>query len=265
MRSEPWFRFFPSKFMAGIRGLNANEVKVYISLLCRMYEHGGPIRNDHEILSTYCEMRPSSFAKALDRLVRLEKLYVTEDGMLSNGAAEGEISRRESYSENAKRAGEKSAEKRQQKQRPKATSAERTLNHIDKDKDKEKDKKESPAGSSKSKSDLVSVSDFPDDVSREVAQGFLDHRKRKRSPLSKIALRRMNTELNKLRARGISPDSAIQHAIFRGWTGIQSDWISDSDIAQASRDPPKKTVPEEELRRRREWRKRMFGSERKEG
>lgn len=146
MSDELWFRLFPSKFMAGIRGLNANEVKVYISLLCRMYERGGPLKNDAEILSTYCEMRPSSFEVSLARLVRLEKIILTADGMLFNDAAKHEISRRESYSENAKRAGKKSAEKRQLNQHSEATDVQPTPNHIREEEDKDKDTPIVPKG-----------------------------------------------------------------------------------------------------------------------
>ena len=49
MTEEPWFRLRPSKIMAGIRGLNANEVKVYFCLVCRIMEHGSPVENDVEL------------------------------------------------------------------------------------------------------------------------------------------------------------------------------------------------------------------------
>lgn len=127
MSEEQWFRMRPSKFMAGCRGLNANEVKVYISLICRIMEHGAPVEDDAEILATYCEVRPSSFAAALDRLIRLKKIIRTEDGRLSNALCDGEIAWRAGYSENQKRAGQKSAEKRQQKQTEAATGVERTF------------------------------------------------------------------------------------------------------------------------------------------
>ncbi len=144
--SERWFRFHPSRFMAGIRGLNANEVKVYISLLCRMYESDGPITADREILSTYCEVRPSSFDKALDRLIRLEKIQITTDGRLINGAAAEEISYRASKSEIAKRAGKISSEKKQENQSASAAPAEHPFNH--KEEEKERDKKEEEAKAS---------------------------------------------------------------------------------------------------------------------
>lgn len=128
MPNELFFAFYPSRFMAGIRGLSANEVKVYISLICRIYEHNGPIPWKPEILATYCEMRQASFDKALDRLLRLEKLYVTSDGRLANATCDEEIAQRMSKSKIARRAGKKSAEKRQTKQRAGATGAQRPLN-----------------------------------------------------------------------------------------------------------------------------------------
>lgn len=132
MSGDLWFRFRPARFMAEIRGLSANEVKVLLCVTCRIMETGGPVRADREILSTYCEMRPSSFDKALDRLLRLEKLFLDEDGCLTNDECEREISWRVSKSQNAERAGKKSAEKRQQNQRGQATDVERPFNHIDK-------------------------------------------------------------------------------------------------------------------------------------
>lgn len=132
----PYFRFFPERFMAGIRGLNANEVKVYICLLCRIYESGGPIRRNDVVLSTYCEMRPSSFAKALSRLLALEK-FRERDGLLSNAAADEEISWRASKSQKSARAGKVSAEKRQQTQTDPATDVQRTSTNREEDKEQD--------------------------------------------------------------------------------------------------------------------------------
>lgn len=158
MSDELWFRFFPSKFMAGTRGLSANEVKVYISLLCRIYESNGPVANDPEVLATYCEVRPSSFGKALDRLVRLGKLYLTDDDHLGNTTSDEEISRRASRSEIAKRAAEKSAEKRQGKQRRPRADAKQTLSYIEEEKEEERDTNVSLPRAKRA--DLVPVSDF---------------------------------------------------------------------------------------------------------
>lgn len=156
MSEEPWFRLRPSKFMAGIRGLNANEVKAYFCIVCRIMEHRAPVEEDREILATYCEMRQSSFDKALDRLIRLKKLRRTDDGRISNAFCDAEISWLESYSENQKRAGKKSAEKRQGKQRAEPTDVQPTFNQEDRDRE-EKIGSGGVAGASDAEHDAILI------------------------------------------------------------------------------------------------------------
>jgi uncharacterized protein YdaU (DUF1376 family) len=38
----PYFHFYPADFMNGSHGLSAQQVGVYIMLLCRIYEEDGP-------------------------------------------------------------------------------------------------------------------------------------------------------------------------------------------------------------------------------
>ena len=39
----PYFDFYPTDFMHGVRGLSAQEIGVYIMVLCRIYEENGPV------------------------------------------------------------------------------------------------------------------------------------------------------------------------------------------------------------------------------
>lgn len=142
MNSLPWFKFYPEKFMHGVRGLTAQDVGVYTMILCRIYEESGPIEFHTARLSTYCNMRESSFKKAVQRLVDLDKIQLN-DGMISNRRADIEISSRADNVKFASRAGKISAEKRQQNQQQTPTDAQRTCNNKDIDKDIEEDKKES--------------------------------------------------------------------------------------------------------------------------
>ena len=130
----PFFRFYPSDFMDGVRGLSAQEVGLYTMLLCRMYEESGPIEDHPLRLSTYCGMREKTFAKTLEKLVALGKIK-RRNGMLTNDRAEIEISDRSHDLENAIAAGKASAKKRQQKQSEEPTGVERPLNHTDRDTD----------------------------------------------------------------------------------------------------------------------------------
>lgn len=143
----PYFNFYPSKFMTGIRGLTPAEVGVYTMLLCRIYEKGGPIEDDADVLSAWCGMRPDHFTKALGRLVRLKK-FTLKDGILSNDRAQEEIEVRAKVVEVASRAGKASAQKRQQFQWPEATDVEQAFNHkirIDKEREAKASPKKEPA------------------------------------------------------------------------------------------------------------------------
>jgi uncharacterized protein YdaU (DUF1376 family) len=133
----PYFRFYPSDFMRGIRGLSAQEAGLYVMLLCRMYEESGPIENHALKLSTYCGMRLATFEKTLDRLVALGKITAT-DGMLFNDRAAIEISNRADDLKIASKAGKASAKKRQQNQGSAATTVQRPFNHTDTDTDTDK-------------------------------------------------------------------------------------------------------------------------------
>lgn len=133
-KRNPYFRFYPSDFMGGVRGMTAQEVGLYTMLLCRMYEEDGPIHRDDFKLSTYCGMRAKTFTLTLEKLIRLGKITASSD-MLSNDRMEIEIANRANDLEIAIKAGKASAEKRQQNQRSNATTVERPFNHTDTDTD----------------------------------------------------------------------------------------------------------------------------------
>ena len=132
MSRVPYFPFYPLDFIVGVRGLNASEVGIYIMLLCRMYEVGGPIESDTAVLAAYCGCRPSSLSKAVEKLLALGKLKAA-DGQMWNERAIAEIDRRAKKLENAERAGKKSAEKRVEYQQQATASVERSFNHTDTD------------------------------------------------------------------------------------------------------------------------------------
>ena len=143
----PYFDFYPSDFMKGIRGLTPQEVGVYTMLLCLIYEENGPVEYHVTRLSTYCAMRETSFIKTVERLIDLGKMTLS-GGMLSNRRAMEEIESRNERMKSNSRAGKISAEKRQEKQRRASTRVEHQSNHTDSEPELNKEKEE-PKGSSK--------------------------------------------------------------------------------------------------------------------
>ena len=123
-----YFPFYPADFMTGVRGLSPQEVGIYMMLLCRIYEEGGPVEADTARLAAYCGTRPTWFQKALTRLVEMGKIK-TNGTSLWNDRALSELAERGRKLEVAARAGKKSAEKRQQFQRETATDVDCPFNH----------------------------------------------------------------------------------------------------------------------------------------
>ncbi|KRA00260.1 hypothetical protein ASD64_01415 [Mesorhizobium sp. Root157] len=165
-RRIPYFDFYPTDFMHGVRGLSAQEVGVYTMVLCRIYEENGPVEYNSMILATYCGMREATFVKTLEKLVCLDKFQV-DNGMISNRRAMAEISSRANKLKLNSKAGKASAQKRQQKQSGEPTDVQRTFNHTDTD----TDKKQEPTGSSKKRGTRL-PGDFSPDMVAAVEAGL---------------------------------------------------------------------------------------------
>jgi uncharacterized protein YdaU (DUF1376 family) len=133
-RHIPYFSFYPADFMNGVRGMSAQEVGVYMMLLCRIYEENGPVDFNPLRLSTYCGMRQATFENVVSKLLDLGKLEMV-GGTITNRRAEAEISKRADDLKNSSKAGKASAKKRQEKQRGAATDVQQPFNHTDTDTD----------------------------------------------------------------------------------------------------------------------------------
>lgn len=96
--------FYPSDWLAGTRGLSAEETGVYITLIARMYEMAGPIERDDNRLARLCGTKSkASFVKALDYLMSEGKVTETPDGLF-NERVEKEIQNTTEKSSKAKAA-----------------------------------------------------------------------------------------------------------------------------------------------------------------
>jgi uncharacterized protein YdaU (DUF1376 family) len=103
MSELPWFRFFPSDWLGGTRGMSASETGVYISLLAMMYERGSPLAVDIPRLARLCGASPASFKRALKALESDHKIIRKDDG-LWNDRVKKELVYRAQKSDVARRA-----------------------------------------------------------------------------------------------------------------------------------------------------------------
>ncbi|MEO1538505.1 MAG: YdaU family protein [Pseudomonadota bacterium] len=107
--------FYPSDWLAGTRGLSAEESGVYITLICRMYEMAGPIERDDQRLARLCGCKTkNAFVKALEYLISEGKIQDTEN-RLFNERAQKEIKNATQKSDKAKQAAQSRWDKKPNK------------------------------------------------------------------------------------------------------------------------------------------------------
>ena len=121
--------FYPSDWLAGTRGLSAEETGVYITLICRMYEMAGPIERDDARLARLCGSKSKpAFVKVLEYLISEGKITVTENGLF-NERAQKEIEKVISKSSRAKEAAEARWDKKPNKNN-KGSDANASTKHM---------------------------------------------------------------------------------------------------------------------------------------
>lgn len=99
-------QFYPSDWLAGTRGLSAEETGVYITLICHMYDMAGPVERDDDRMHRLCGTgSKKTFQKVLDYLIGEGKITET-DGYLCNERVLLEIEKITKVSEKARLAAE---------------------------------------------------------------------------------------------------------------------------------------------------------------
>ena len=129
MSGMPWFKFYPSDWLAGTRGLTAAETGIYITLVATMYERGEPLAEDVGRLARMCGSSPSSFKKSLELLIDNRKIERVPGGLWNNRVGR-EIEKRSEKSEVARQSANRrwgsTDEKGEQKQQTANANADKT-------------------------------------------------------------------------------------------------------------------------------------------
>jgi uncharacterized protein YdaU (DUF1376 family) len=118
MGDKPWFKFYPSDWLSGTRGMPAHEQGVYITLIASMYDKRSPLTEDLPSLARLCGSALRQFRNALDSLVTKGKIIRVPAGIW-NERVEVECQKLNSKRELAQQAANaRWNEKTQQKQPP---------------------------------------------------------------------------------------------------------------------------------------------------
>lgn len=88
MTEGPWFKFYPSDWLAGTRGMTASETGIYITLVATMYEHDGYLPEDRPRLARTCGSSPAAFNKVLQQLIDAGKIVRVNGRLTQNRVLE---------------------------------------------------------------------------------------------------------------------------------------------------------------------------------
>lgn len=90
MASRPWYKRYPSNFLAGTVKLTLEQKGAYSVCLDLIYDHGGPIDDDPQWISRACGCSTRKWNQIRAKLIDVGKL-TSRDGLLSNEKAEREM------------------------------------------------------------------------------------------------------------------------------------------------------------------------------
>lgn len=106
----PYVRFYMSDWLSATRGMKANEIGVYFTMLALMYERGEPLPEDYTRLSRQCGCTPKTCETIVSVLLQEGKVYRSDAG-LWNKRVQKEFDFREEKSSSAFKAVNKRWEK----------------------------------------------------------------------------------------------------------------------------------------------------------
>lgn len=223
MAALPYMQLYVADYLADTMHLTAEEHGAYLLLIMNYWQTGKPLNNRNGRLASVARV-------SNDRWIFVEQTlaeFFNIDGDIwTHKRVEQELAHVRRQQDQRSAAGKASASARIKKgnERPlndRSTTVERPLNKRstnplpDTDTDTDTEKK------NKKRAEARNV-DRPHDVSQQVWQDFMAHRKSQRAPVTATALQGIEREAAKA---GMSLNDALRVCCERGWRGFKAEWV----------------------------------------
>lgn len=113
MSARPWYKRYPSDFIAATMAMSLEEKGAYSMCLDLIYDHGGPIQDEPQWIARVCGCSTRKWKIIRAKLIEMGKLHAI-DGLLSNERSDKQLENqtkgREKTHENGPKVREKSHE-----------------------------------------------------------------------------------------------------------------------------------------------------------
>lgn len=233
----PYVRFYMSDWLSATRGMKANEIGIYFTLIALMYERGEPVPENYDRLSRQCGCIPNVCEKTIKMLIEDGKIVRLENG-LWNKRVQKEFEFRQEKS----RVSSEAASARWEKDNNINDDSMRTHSERNADAMPIPEARSQNINSS-SNEEHNTRAKKPIDVLSQVldqdhSQAIIEHRNKIKKPLSERAANLLANELRKC----ASPNEAADEIILRGWTGFKADWLTERRSFQSHPKPKSEHV-----------------------
>ena len=111
----PWFKCEPGPLLGALAGLDPDQKLLYVIILLRIYEVGGPVKDNDDALSNRCGLTLRRTKIAIEKLTAKGKIERTEDGLLDSQTTHERLLFRKELGNVRKTFGKSGAKKRWQK------------------------------------------------------------------------------------------------------------------------------------------------------
>ena len=237
-RRLPWFKCRPAALLGALNGMAPDAGYLYVTILMRIYEDGGPVQETPYTLSRRTGMTERRVAIALTTLTEGGRISILADGRLDSESTHSELSALDELQNGAQRAGKRSAEKRTEKsegfQRSEPTDVERKSNERSTIKNKIENKIDSSNDESLALASLAEPEAPKRENPKSILAQVLDpqavadliaHRKAMKAPLTDKAAKLL---LEQFAKRPEPPGACVEQMIRRTWKGFDAKWPWDN-------------------------------------
>lgn len=213
----PWFKCFPEKLLGALYVMPSSAQLLYVTILLRIYEVGGPIPDDVTTLSHRTWTKPYTVRQALAYLLEHGKIVKLDGGRIDSPSTHEFLAQRAVAIASRESAAQiRWAKVKQKQQGGDAHAMHMHMNVITEEEEDKERKKKIP----KKKVDVLEILMVGGGLSEQTAKDVVEYRKARKAVLTARAIQMLAKEF----FDSGEPELAAATMIRKNWQGFDRTW-----------------------------------------